>query len=80
MNGLLIRFNADASFGVIRPDDGGENVHAHASEIDRSYPDGLREGDQVTFDVEPDADRQGRPEAVNIQRLSSRDVTSGSRP
>ena len=41
-----------------QPEDGGKDVFAHVRVLSRAGIDGLREGQRVTFEVEPD--KRGR--------------------
>merc|ERR1719498_1044468 len=63
-SGVMIRWNADKGFGFIKPDDGGEDLFAHASGLldgDGSVGD----GDKVTFRIEYD-ERKGKDRAVDV--------------
>ena len=47
-NGTVKFFNNVRGFGFIAPDDGGEDVFAHKSNL----VDEITEGDKVSYDVE----------------------------
>jgi CspA family cold shock protein len=49
--GTVKWFNDAKGFGFITPDEGGEDLFAHFSEIDMSGFKSLREAQRVTFDV-----------------------------
>ena len=64
--GIVKFFNQDKGFGFITPDGGAKDVFVHISALQASGIQSLREGQQVTFDTEPDRMGKG-PKAVNIQ-------------
>ncbi|MGO4564796.1 cold-shock protein [Rhizobium sp. 2YAF20] len=64
--GTVKFFNQDKGFGFITPDGGAKDVFVHISALQASGIQSLREGQQVTFDTEPDRMGKG-PKAVNIQ-------------
>lgn len=61
--GTVKWFNESKGFGFIAPDDGGKDVFVHFSGIVGKGFRTLREGEQVSFEVE-----QGPkgPQAVNV--------------
>ena len=64
--GIVKFFNASKGFGFIAPDDGGNDVFVHVSELERSGMRSLNEGDKVSFDTKVDPKR-GKANAVNIR-------------
>lgn len=64
-SGTVKFFNAEKGYGFIKPDDGGSDIFVHVSAVTRSGLSNLSEGQNVTFDVEPDRKGKG-PKAVNI--------------
>jgi len=64
--GTVKFFNQDKGFGFITPEGGAKDVFVHISALQASGIAVLREGQQVTFDTEPDRMGKG-PKAVNIQ-------------
>ena len=64
--GTVKFFNDAKGFGFITPDGGAKDVFVHISALQASGIQSLREGQQVTFDTEPDRMGKG-PKAVNIQ-------------
>jgi CspA family cold shock protein len=64
--GTVKMFRTDKGFGFIRPDEGGNDVYVHASELEKTGISSLAPGEKVTFDVEPDQ-RSGKPRAVNVR-------------
>jgi CspA family cold shock protein len=66
IKGIVKFFNQDKGFGFITPDGGAKDVFVHISALQASGIQSLREGQQVTFDTEPDRMGKG-PKAVNIR-------------
>ncbi|MBB4067427.1 cold-shock protein [Gellertiella hungarica] len=66
MKGTVKFFNQDKGFGFITPEGGAKDVFVHISALQASGMQTLRDGQQVTFDTEPDRMGKG-PKAVNIQ-------------
>jgi len=63
--GTVKWFNATKGFGFIQPSDGGADVFVHISALQQSGMNGLDEGQQVSFDLEPG--RQGKTAAINLK-------------
>ncbi|ATN34475.1 cold-shock protein [Rhizobium daejeonense] len=64
--GTVKFFNQDKGFGFITPDGGAKDVFVHISALQASGIQAIKDGQQVTFDTEPDRMGKG-PKAVNIQ-------------
>ena len=64
--GTVKFFNTDKGFGFITPDSGDKDIFVHVSALQASGMQSLREGQQVTFDTEPDRMGKG-PKAINIE-------------
>jgi CspA family cold shock protein len=47
-------YNGNKGFGFIQPEDGGKDVFVHATALERAGIQGLREGQQVSFDTQTD--------------------------
>ena len=68
-SGTVKWFNPDKGFGFISNDDGGEDVFVHFSAIISDGFRTLREGQKVSFDVEPDPKDSGKKRATNVTAL-----------
>ena len=68
-SGTVKWFNPDKGFGFISNDDGGDDVFVHFSAIQTEGFRTLREGQKVSFDVEPDPKDSGKMRAVNVSAL-----------
>lgn len=64
--GTVKWFNAEKGFGFISNNDGSGDVFVHFSAIVADGFKTLNEGQQVTFDTEPDPKNPGRLRAVNV--------------
>lgn len=64
--GIVKFFNQDKGFGFITPEGGAKDVFVHISALQAAGLQTLKDGQQVTFDTEPDRMGKG-PKAVNIQ-------------
>ena len=62
--GTVKWFNDDKGFGFITPDEGGEDLFAHFSQINSAGFKTLAEGQKVSFDV---TTRPKGKQASNIQ-------------
>lgn len=64
-SGTVKFFNHAKGYGFITPADGGKDVFVHISAVQASGLPGLEDGQQVTFETEPDKRGKG-PKAVNL--------------
>lgn len=64
--GTVKFFAQDKGFGFITPEGGAKDVFVHISALQASGIQTLKDGQQVSFDTEPDRMGKG-PKAVNIQ-------------
>jgi CspA family cold shock protein len=62
--GTVKWFNASKGFGFITPDEGGDDLFVHHSEIKASGYASLDEGQKVEFEV--GEGKKGRPCATNV--------------
>lgn len=53
--GTVKFFNSIKGFGFIAPDGGGKDVFVHATAVEAAGIRDLREGQRLSFDVQPDA-------------------------
>ena len=58
MQGTVKFYNAEKGYGFIAPDGGDKDVFVHVTALRRSAIDGLREGQRIAFETEPD--KRGR--------------------
>ena len=63
-SGTVKWFNPTKGFGFIVPDDGGNDVFVHISEVEKAGLKALDEGQKVNFEL---ADNRGRQAATDIQ-------------
>jgi CspA family cold shock protein len=66
--GTVKFFATDKGFGFIAPEDGGQDVFVHISEVERSGMRSLQEGQRVSFETKIDA-RKGKPNATNLRAV-----------
>lgn len=65
-NGTVKWFNAEKGFGFIAPEDGGDDVFVHYSEIQSNGYRSLDEGQKVTYTV---AQGQKGPQATAVSAI-----------
>jgi CspA family cold shock protein len=66
MQGTVKWFNESKGYGFITPDDGGQDLFVHFSEIQEEGYKTLKEGDKVSF--EKGQGKKG-PQATNVQKV-----------
>ena len=64
--GTVKWFNDEKGFGFIANEDGGDDVFVHFSAIVAEGFKTLKEGQQVTFDIESDPKNASKMRAVNV--------------
>lgn len=65
VTGTVKFFNTAKGYGFIQPEGGGKDVFVHATALERSGVNALREGQKVSFDTQTDP-RSGK---VAVGRL-----------
>ena len=66
MQGTVKWFNESKGYGFITPDDGGQDLFVHFSEIQAQGYKALRDGDKVNFEV---GQGQKGPQATSVVKL-----------
>ena len=69
MTGTVKWFNEEKGYGFLSCDEGGDDVFVHFSAIQAEGFRTLREGQKVSFDVEPDPKNSEKLRAVNVVKL-----------
>ncbi len=65
-NGTVKFFNSSKGYGFITPEGGAKDVFVHVSALEQAGISHLSDGQQVSFEIEPDRMGKG-PKAVRIQ-------------
>lgn len=65
--GTVKWFNPTKGFGFIEPEDGSNDAFVHISAVERAGMSTLREGQKVSYDLEPG--RNGKSSAENLTAL-----------
>ena len=63
-NGTVKWFNATKGFGFIEPEDGSKDAFVHISSVERAGLTSLREGQKVSYDLQPG--QNGKTSAENL--------------
>ena len=66
MQGTVKWFNESKGYGFITPDDAGQDLFVHFSEIQGEGYKSLREGDKVSFEK---GQGQKGPQATNVEKI-----------
>lgn len=64
--GTVKWFNATKGYGFIQPEDGSKDVFLHISEVQRAGLRDVREGERLSYDLQPG--QQGKVSAANIKK------------
>ena len=62
--GTVKWFNAAKGFGFIEPEDGSKDAFVHISAVERAGLSTLREGQKVTYELQPG--QNGKSSAENL--------------
>jgi len=62
--GTVKWFNSTKGYGFIQPDNGGKDVFAHISAVERAGLSSLNEGAKVSYEVVPN---KGKESAENLR-------------
>lgn len=62
--GTVKWFNAAKGFGFIEPEDGSKDAFVHISSVERAGLSSLREGQKVSYDLQPG--QNGKSSAENL--------------
>ena len=63
--GTVKFFNDSKGYGVVAPDDGGNDAFVHISALERSGMRTLQKDQRISYELEQD--NRGKTSAVNIQ-------------
>jgi len=63
--GKVVRWHADKGFGFIKPEDDGDDIFCHASDL-QDGDGSVAEGDEVRYEVKWD-DRKGKDRAAEVE-------------
>jgi cold shock protein len=78
LTGTVRWFNNSKGYGFLGRDDGGPDVFAHYTSIERAGYKTLREGQPVAFEVVPG--ERGRPQADKVIQLGDEKSPPHSSP
>ena len=69
LQGTVKWFNAEKGYGFIAGDEGGDDVFVHFSAIQAEGYRKLTEGQNVSYEVEPDPKNPEKLRAINVSAL-----------
>jgi CspA family cold shock protein len=69
--GTVKWFSSEKGFGFIKPQDGGDDVFVHHSNVGNGMEDDLRDGETVEFETEQ------TPKGLSALNVSRTDSTDG---
>ncbi|MBY3433912.1 cold-shock protein [Rhizobium laguerreae] len=64
--GTVKFFNSEKGFGFIKPENGGDDVFVHISELQKGGIDEITEGDRLDYQMAPG--KNGRLAAAQVAR------------
>lgn len=65
--GTVKWFNPTKGYGFIEPEDGGNDAFVHISAVERAGLSSLREGQKVSYELQPG--RNGKSSAEDLKAL-----------
>ena len=66
ITGTVKFFNIDRGYGFIEPEDGSKDAFVHVSAVERAGLSSLREGQKVSYEVQPGRDGKSSAENLSI--------------
>jgi len=64
--GTVKWFNPTKGYGFIEPEDGSKDAFVHISAVERAGLDSLREGQKVSYELQPGRDGKSSAENLSI--------------
>jgi CspA family cold shock protein len=64
--GTVKFFNMDRGYGFIEPENGSKDAFVHISAVERAGLSSLREGQKVSYEVQPGRDGKSSAENLSI--------------
>ena len=64
--GTVKFFNSAKGFGFIEPEDGSKDAFVHISAVERAGLSTLREGQKVSYEIQPGRDGKSSAESLSI--------------
>jgi len=65
--GTVKWFNPTKGFGFIEPEDGGNDAFVHISAVERAGLSTLREGQKVSYELQPGKNGKSSAEDLSVQ-------------
>jgi CspA family cold shock protein len=64
--GTVKFFNMDRGYGFIEPEDGSKDAFVHITAVERAGLSSLREGQKISYEVQPGRDGKSSAENLSI--------------